>query len=174
MLKTTLTICSALLALGIVAGPLSRAAETPDTIKIDSLANLYAGVTFNHAKHITYQRDCAVCHHHTNGAPATDSRCLKCHRGGHEAATMACRGCHSKEPFSAAALQEQFRDPQRHHQDKPGLKVAYHLGCLGCHKKQGGPTGCVDCHAITDAGQALYRSGSHAPKKTAKSGHGSH
>jgi len=174
MLKTMLTTCSLLLTLGVVAWPSSPSAAMPDTIRIDSLTSLYAGVTFNHAKHITYQRDCAICHHHTNGAPATDTRCLKCHRGGHAAATMACRDCHRKEPFSAAALQDQFRDPQRHHLDKPGLKVAYHLSCLGCHNKQGGPTDCLDCHAQTDAGQALYRSGPYTPKKSAKSGHGSH
>lgn len=174
MLKTILIICSALLTLGVVTEPASRAATVPDTIRIDRLTSLYAGVNFNHAKHITYQRDCAICHHHTNGAPATDSRCLKCHRGGHEAATMACPGCHSLDPFSASAMQEQFRDPQRHHQDKPGLKVAYHLSCLGCHKKQGGPTGCLDCHPQTQAGQAAYRNGPYAPKKVAKAGHGAH
>jgi hypothetical protein len=173
MLKTMITICSALLALVAVA-PLTWAATAPDTIEINSLTSLYNGVKFNHAKHITYQRDCAVCHHHTNGAPATDSRCVKCHRGGHEAATMACKGCHVKEPFSAAGLQNQFSDPQRYHQDKPGLKVAFHLSCMGCHAKQGGPTGCLDCHTQTDMGNAMYRSGPNAPKKTAKSGNGGH
>ena len=174
MLRTMFIICSALLAAGSMAASSASAATVPDTIRIDSLTGIYDAVNFNHARHIAYQRDCAVCHHHTNGAPATDSQCLKCHRGGHEAATMSCRGCHRKDPFSAAALQEQFRDPQRHHRDKPGLKVAYHLSCMGCHSRQGGPTDCVDCHALTDAGQALYRSGPYAPKKAARSGHGSH
>jgi hypothetical protein len=168
------TTVSIIMSLGVIASPSIQAAEAPDTIVIRSLSGIYGNVSFNHAKHITFERDCAICHHHTNGAPATDSRCIKCHRGGHEAATMACPSCHSATPYSAAAIQNQFRDPQRYHQDKPGLKSAYHLSCLGCHEKQGGPTGCGDCHQQTTQGQAFYRSGPYAPKSTGKSGHGSH
>lgn len=174
MHPVTITICGILLAVLAVFVPSGQAENLPDKISIESLKELYSPVTFEHARHITRERDCAVCHHHTNGAPAAEERCLRCHRGGHEVKSMGCAGCHEKEPFSAAAVNgKRVTDNQAFHLDKPGLKASYHLSCIGCHKKKGGPVSCTDCHALTSSGDAFYRTGKFAPDpaKAGKAGH---
>lgn len=169
----TIACCGILIGVLAVFTPISKAETLPDKITIDSLKDLYAPVTFGHAQHIVREKDCAVCHHHTNGAPASNERCIRCHRGGHEVKSMGCKSCHEKDPFSAESVNQKFVNNQIFHQDKPGLKASYHLSCLGCHKKKGGPVLCADCHAVTDKSDAFYRSGQHAPdpKKAGKSGH---
>ena len=169
----TIVCCGILIGVLAVFTPISKAETLPDQITIDSLKDLYSPVTFGHAEHIVREKDCAVCHHHTNGAPASNERCIRCHRGGHEVKSMGCKSCHEKNPFSAESVNQKFVDNQIFHQDKPGLKASYHLSCLGCHKKKGGPVLCDDCHAVTDKSDAFYRSGRHAPdpKKAGKSGH---
>jgi hypothetical protein len=169
----TITCCGILIGVLVAFTPVSRAETLPDKVTIDSLKNLYSPVTFNHAQHIVREKDCAVCHHHTNGAPASNERCIRCHRGGHEVKSMGCKSCHENNPFSAESVNQKFVNNQLFHQDKPGLKASYHLSCLGCHKIKGGPVLCADCHAVTDNGDSFYRSGQYAPdpKKAGKSGH---
>lgn len=146
----------------------SGAASVPDTINLNSLAQYYEGVKFNHARHISVTKDCADCHHHTTGTLFEDRNCVRCHRNSSETKNVACKACHTLEPFSAATLKA--RDPKTYHMDKPGLKGAYHLNCMGCHAKNGGPTGCEDCHKRTDTGNQLYKAGSYTPKNSGKSG----
>lgn len=147
-----------------------RGVGMPETITINSLAQYYEGVTFNHSQHINLLKDCAECHHHTTGTLFEDRNCVRCHRNSSESKNVACKSCHTSTPFSAAAMKQ--RDPQMYHRDKPGLKGAYHLSCVGCHEKSGGPTGCEDCHARNKAGDALYNAGEFTPKNTGKkSGH---
>jgi hypothetical protein len=43
---------------------------------------------------------------------------------------------------------------------------------MGCHKEMGGPVGCEDCHARTDAGDAFFHSGSYAPSSAPADGSG--
>jgi hypothetical protein len=43
--------------------------------------------------------------------------------------------------------------------------------CLACHEENGAPTGCTDCHAMTDAGEKFYNTGKYAPEAKA-AGHG--
>jgi len=173
MYTIIITFCG--LMLTIMAGITSQAwgEALPDRISIESLQELYSPVTFEHARHIVREKDCAICHHHTNGAPAASERCIRCHLGGHEGKSMACRDCHEKEPFSSAVVNQKFKNGQQFHQDKPGLKASYHLSCIGCHKKRGGPQSCTGCHGLTGKGEAFYRSGKHAPDpgKAAKKSH---
>ncbi len=143
-----------------------QAKNLPDVISLDSLVKLYDKVEFNHAKHIESLKDCAGCHHHTTGNLVEDPNCVRCHQNSSENPVVACRGCHSAQPFSAESLKDKQADSKLYHQDKPGLKGAYHLSCMGCHTKMGGPTGCGDCHQMTKTGEALYNSGSFAPRKT--------
>ena len=138
------------------------AMEPPDSIKIDVLSNLFQGVEFNHQMHVDLAQDCSVCHHHTTGTGTVNPDCAKCHNTMEEQATVACGDCHLADPFSAAALQEK-EAANRYHVDVYGLKGAYHRNCMGCHEKMDGPTGCQDCHARTDAGDAFYHSGKYAP-----------
>lgn len=173
MYTIIITFCGLMLTIMAGITPPAWGEDLPDRISIESLQDLYSPVTFEHARHIVREKDCAICHHHTNGAPAASERCIRCHLGGHEGKSMACKDCHEKEPFSAGVVNQKFKNGQQFHQDKPGLKASYHLGCIGCHKKRGGPQSCTGCHGLTDKGEAFYRSGKHAPDpgKAAKRGH---
>jgi hypothetical protein len=159
--------------MALAASPsISPGAVLPDQIALDSLENLYDGVQFNHAGHIRLLKDCAGCHHHTTGSLVEDANCVRCHQNSSETKVVACRGCHGAQPFSAEALREKRANLKLYHQDKPGLKGAYHLNCMGCHQKMGGPTGCQDCHPLNKTGEALYNAGSFTPKKTGKAAKG--
>lgn len=173
MYTITTTLCGLMLTLMAVFVSTGYGQVLPDRIRMEVLQDLYAPATFEHARHIERERDCAICHHHTNGAPAASERCIRCHLGGHEGKSMACKNCHEKEPFSAAVVNQKFKNGQQFHQDRPGLKAAYHFNCIGCHRKQGGPQGCTDCHELTERGEAFYRSGKYAPElgKTATRHH---
>ncbi len=159
------TGCMALFAglNGVTAVAGMSISDAPDEVTIDSIAEFYQPVAFNHAMHTDITSgDCTVCHHHTTGSPPKEKPCINCHNGGKEADTVSCRECHLAKPFEAAAVQEQQKDVDRYyHIDKPGLKVAYHLNCLGCHQATGGPVGCQDCHIRTEAGDKLF----HAKKR---------
>jgi hypothetical protein len=141
----------------------------PDRITINSIQQYYAGVDFNHAAHINNLKDCGLCHHHTTGAQITDPNCVRCHKNSGAQAVVSCKGCHSPTPFSPEELKRQ-RDqhPPIYHMDKVGLKAAYHLGCVGCHKKMGAPTGCQDCHKRNENGDGIFHSGKYAPKAPTK------
>ena len=90
----------------------------PETCNLNKLEKLYEPVLFSHNAHTSLADDCAVCHHHS---PVGE--------------TWACGVCHGA-PFDSKNL------------DKPGLKGAYHLQCMGCHKEVGsGPVGCAECHS---------------------------
>ncbi len=151
-----------LLAGLVFAGPAAAASAPPGaasqgppaSVVIDPLARLYLSVTFDHAMHADMVGDCASCHHHTTGAAPAESRCAKCHEAGKAAKVVSCRGCHSADPFTAVFLQE--RPADLYHIDKPGLKGAYHLGCIGCHQEMGGPTGCRECHPLAVEGEGFY------------------
>ena len=137
----------------------------PDTVVLDSLADRYEPVNFNHAMHVgLVDGKCAKCHHHATGSPPLDPRCLKCHKGGASNDLLACRDCHLAKPFEADSLAALAANSQLYHNDKPGLKGAYHRNCLGCHQENGGPSGCQDCHARTAKGDEFFRSGAFAPK----------
>ena len=57
----------------------------PDSVELDTLAELYEPVAFDHASHVDFaDGSCAECHHHTTGTAPTDPKCLKCHTGGQE------------------------------------------------------------------------------------------
>jgi len=91
--------------------------DPPETAMIGSLAKIYEPVNFSHGMHTLVADDCATCHHHSEPDQ-----------------TPACKECHGA-PFDPKNL------------NMPGLKGAYHLQCMGCHKDIGGPRGCTECHA---------------------------
>ena len=159
-------------ALGFLAGAGNGFAETgPDAVVLDSLAEFYEPVQFNHAAHIDLaEGKCAKCHHHTTGAVPLEPSCLQCHKGGLDGGVYACRDCHSSKRFEADYLAALDGDRQRYHLDKPGLKGAYHRNCLGCHTENGGPAGCQDCHPRNAKGDALFRADIVAPAAGQESG----
>jgi hypothetical protein len=144
----------------------------PETVKLESLAELYQPVEFNHAMHVELvDSECARCHHHTTGAAPLEPRCLECHKGGEGGAAIACRDCHPAQRFSAEYLAELDANPQLYHLDKPGLKGAYHRNCLACHQENGGPAGCQDCHERTTAGDTFFQAGVASGPTNEKAGH---
>jgi hypothetical protein len=150
----TMIAVAACIALVWTAAALA-AQEAPEQMTLDSLSDIYEPVKFDHAAHVGLADNCASCHHHTTGEASGDKRCAKCHKGGEKTANVSCHGCHSAEPFSASTIRG--LDEGRYHYDKPGLKGAYHLSCLGCHRSMGGPTACDECHKRSAAGEAIYR-----------------
>jgi len=168
--KRLLTLAAA--ALFTTAGAFHAAAQGPEgEIRLDSLADLFGPVVFDHAMHVELAGSCGACHHHTTGEAPENPVCARCHQAGEEASAVACKDCHASKRFSAAYLAEVASDPHRYHTGRPGLKGAYHQKCLGCHQESGAPSGCVDCHQRTEAGDRFYRSGRFAPKPTAQTGH---
>ncbi len=135
----------------------SRALEeddAPESVEIDSLSDLYEPVEFDHTLHLDVA-ECQECHHHTTGQPPTNENCLRCHANSGESDAISCSDCHAADRFSASDL-EARGNSALYHIDKPGLKGAYHLNCVGCHEENGAPTGCQDCHAMTDKGRAFF------------------
>ncbi|MEW6221104.1 MAG: cytochrome c3 family protein [Thermodesulfobacteriota bacterium] len=140
------------------------AADAPADIEINSLAQLYEPVQFDHAMHVdATSGSCVTCHHHTTGAPAEDPNCARCHRTAAESDVVGCKDCHSAKRFEADYLKGVAENKALYHTEKVGLKGAYHLRCMGCHREMGAPVGCQDCHSRTDAGDKMFRAGKYAP-----------
>lgn len=171
------------LTLAISAANLSQSAEEPpEIVEISTLSNLYTPVIFDHLLHVD-MADCSVCHHHTTGTRIIDKNCTRCHTAGgeYDAAifnsgrpyTISCRDCHEKQRFGSTYLRK-LENPNLYHIDKPGLKGAYHLSCIGCHKETEAVIGCQDCHELTEMGQKLFNTGKFKPQNRSeekKTGH---
>ncbi len=89
---------------------------------VNTYEDKYEPVRFMHSKHAaSLEENCAACHHYR---PADKSK----------SETVPCRSCH-KESFDSE------------YPNRPGLKGAYHLRCMGCHEEmKKGPTDCRSCH----------------------------
>lgn len=124
------------IALAVSTGAVSR----PGTVVLDSIADIYGPVTFDHEAHTLYAEGCGQCHHqHPN------------------VQTVSCQLCHSMEVLKQSVIST-FLPCSSCHGDydpaqpgMPGLKVAYHRACLDCHEgmsKVGeSPEGCTEqCH----------------------------
>jgi len=96
----------------------TKSEKVPRTLTLSQLEKKYEPVTFTHDMHAEMTDDCADCHHHSEAGQ-----------------TPSCGECHGI-PFKPDNL------------NMPGLKGAYHLQCMDCHKEMGsGPRGCTECHA---------------------------
>lgn len=130
------------------------AADAPTSVTIDYLQKLYEAVEFDHQMHSeTYA--CNACHHHTTGDGPKNENCGKCHADSTASADVSCSGCHQIKDKAPLPLAGQTED-NLYHIDKPGIKGALHLQCLGCHEKEDGPAGCQDCHAFTPEGKKRF------------------
>jgi len=143
--------------------------DAPEAVTIDVMSNLYEPVEFDHAMHVDYA-SCQECHHHTTGDIVADPNCARCHHNHDENDVVGCSECHVAERFHEEYLKT-LEDPKLYHIDKPGLKGAYHLNCVGCHIITSGPTGCVDCHTMTEAGEKMFNTGAFAPAEGTSSAH---
>ena len=165
-----LALIAAMVSPWSLPGPASA-----EVFELDSMKNLYEGVSFDHDMHIeATEENCTECHHHTAGTPPTDPLCVTCHANSPEADDPSCKSCHVKDVFAAENMKKAWETPLLNHRSKPSLKAAYHQNCLGCHEQNGAPTGCTDCHAMTDAGEKFYNTGKYAPEPVAAGDGGGH
>ena len=150
-----LTICL-VLSMAIGAGSIKAmdADEIPSPLTLDRLQKLYEPVSFDHQMHAE-SFGCNACHHHTTGDGSQDSSCMRCHADSAAAAEVSCSACHAQD-LTAKAPATADKGTISYHIDKPSLLGALHLQCLGCHRAESGPTGCQDCHAMTDAGKKRF------------------
>lgn len=149
-------ISSAILLLPPLAGITWSSAATGEpsgTLILDSLSDCFEPVTFDHEMHQDGY-SCAACHHHTTGNNSGATNCCRCHALTNRAETVRCSDCHG----TPETLPEQLNGeaPGLYHIDTPGLKGALHLQCLGCHREEGGPVGCHDCHEFTPVGEKRF------------------
>lgn len=112
----------------------------PYRVRIDSLSNVYGANKFNHERHMVSMQkhigdDSLAAAFHGS----SEKLCQTCHHRSPLSATPPkCSNCHSAKA-----------DPA--HPERPTLKAAYHLQCMGCHDgmKVARPknTSCSNCHA---------------------------
>ena len=169
--KTKKLLGVAVLVAACGLAPHAGLASGPGVVQLDRLANLFGPVTFDHAMHADLAGNCAECHHHTLGGAPVNDNCARCHGANRPAQSVACRDCHPLERFEAAYLAKLEANPKVYHTGRPGLKGAFHQKCLGCHQSLGGPTGCEDCHGMTEKGEAFYKTGKYAPVAPQGGGH---
>lgn len=141
-----LSICAviaSLLLFSVMNGSASgEEMKTPDTIVIKHIQNKYGPVTFDHMMHVDMAESCGECHHIHN-----------------DKINSTCSQCHALNPDTfRASVKQGFPPCSRCHMDyspetpwMPGLKVALHKKCFGCHVGIGelgsSPAGCVEmCH----------------------------
>ena len=128
--------------------------EAPTSVTIDFLQDLYGPVDFDHQMHAESYA-CNACHHHTTGDGTQDNTCAKCHANSAAADDVSCSDCHQQNK-TATVSHASPTEGTSYHIDKPGIKGALHLQCLGCHQTDDGPTGCQDCHAFSQAGRKRF------------------
>jgi hypothetical protein len=110
--------------------------DFPETVVIDLMVDTYEASTLPHAKIVN-----AIA------AGTAESVLANTFHGG--SATL-CSGCHHHTPIGVRpppcrSCHSTMADATT---DRPGLKVAYHRQCVGCHQDMKvDKVGCTDCHA---------------------------
>ena len=89
---------------------------------VNTAGDDYGPVRFMHSNHAAnLTTNCAECHHLRPADPEAEE-------------IVRCAACH----------QEPYTQPDR---TRVGLKAAYHLQCLACHRqREQGPVDCSGCH----------------------------
>jgi hypothetical protein len=146
-----------LLAGLLSAGPLlaDKKIDPPETLFLKTLAELYQPVLFDHLSH-SENFACNSCHHHAAGEGAATPFCGRCHSHSSPRDEMSCSGCHTMTPTRVNPAGSPPPEPL-YHIDIPLLKSAFHLQCLGCHRRENEPVGCVDCHLFAPEGRKRFR-----------------
>lgn len=114
--------------------------DAPLTVEIDAIAKHYQPHTFNHRRHMNslmegIKDNALAAHFHSK----PETLCTTCHHNAPMNTTTPsqCSSCHSSQKTMSAS-------------DKPNLKAAYHLQCMGCHTgmqvERPLRTSCTACH----------------------------
>ena len=94
------------------------AAEAPEMVVIDSLADAYEPSVFTHKLHAEMA--------------SMAGGCESCHHFNPPGKVQECSSCHLPEPMVDI--------------NRPSLKGAYHRQCLNCHREWSHTTNCIVCH----------------------------
>jgi hypothetical protein len=132
--------------------------QLPELIEISSLQKYYLPVIFDHQLH-GQSYDCISCHHRPDSDDsAAQNSCSRCHQKDSGPKFAPCASCHQSGNEIDDITYDQNREGHFgiFHIDTPGLKGAYHLQCLGCHREEGAPSKCQDCHGFSKAGRRLF------------------
>lgn len=118
-------------------------ATVPDTIIMDDIQKEFGPVTFEHSMHVEIAENCGACHHIHN--ERVNSTCGDCHAL--DSAAFKGSATEGFPPCSSCHMDYSPEEPE-----VPGLKVALHKTCFGCHVGMGdlgvSPAGCAEmCHA---------------------------
>jgi hypothetical protein len=106
--------------------------KEPKTVVFDRLANLFEPARFDHEAHA--------------GMAKMGKGCAACHHGAEAGPTPACGRCHTV-PLDGES------------QAQLGLKGAFHVQCLRCHRECGSRNDCTSCHFERGAAAAAQGSG---------------
>jgi len=144
LLTLSLALIGMTALLGTVrAAEQSPASAPPSMIQLDALVAQFGAVAFNHEMHTYIAEGCGDCHHEHN--TKLSHSCRTCHdldasvfKQSAVTVFTACRNCHGTYSPDMPSM--------------PGLKVAYHKKCFGCHVGIGelgqSPKACTEtCHA---------------------------
>lgn len=127
--------------------PLPRTSDDfPATVLIKRLAREYKPTLLPHLK-MVLKLDAIV-----RGSPLA--------RQFHGVTEVTCAACHHRSPVGRRpAACASCHGPAAHRtRDQPGLRVAYHRQCIGCHQRMGiKEQGCTDCHEKQQAGRGGRR-----------------
>jgi hypothetical protein len=114
--------------------------DIPESIIINKLSFKYGAVDLPHRRIIDSMlldiNKSKLATHFHNGK---ETICLGCHHNSPSGKALSCDACHN-------------RSSDDQDLSRPGLMVAYHQQCIGCHDRMDirlpGSTGCVDCHKV--------------------------
>ncbi|MBS3809061.1 MAG: cytochrome c3 family protein [Desulfobacterales bacterium] len=141
ILSAVACLATVVLAAGLYAGTTA----SPDTVKMKNEEafeqHRMPVVEFSHQMHTAakpdgYEIGCGECHHDENGEPIADLQ--------EGDAVQNCFECHSEK---GAGTPKDFMGPPPDAEALNSYYTAVHVNCVGCHKKQGGPVACNQCHA---------------------------
>ena len=125
--------------LGHKPAPYLAPMQAPYKASIDTLADTYAPSHFTHRRHLASLME-----------RIKDDKLA---RAFHNKPEILCSTCHHRSPLSATppkcgSCHTKDIDPKN--PNRPNLKAAYHLQCMGCHQGMnvGRPknTDCTTCH----------------------------
>jgi hypothetical protein len=123
--------------------PMPLRQEIPEMVTIQRLSEQYEAVKFPHRQIIDALRE----------------RMQESRLSGffHNEKEAICQGCHHHSPASDKPPQCANCHGKQWNADKPampGILGAYHLQCMGCHKKMNieKPAECIECHELKKQG----------------------
>jgi hypothetical protein len=140
-----LTAAACMVAVFLAAGLYAGTADScADVIKMENQEAFEQHrmpiVEFDHGAHLKADPDglgigCGECHHDENGEPLVDLK-----PGGD---VQGCFECHDG---TGAGTPKDFMGPAPDAEALNSYYTAVHVNCVGCHKEQGGPKVCNECH----------------------------